>query len=160
MAGVAGKRSAGIVLFRRSSGLLEVLLGHMGGPFWARRDVGGWSIPKGECEAGEDDLVAARREFREELGLPVPDGELIELGAARQSSGKIVTAWAIEADLDPASVVPGTFSMEWPRGSGRLREFPEIDRAGWFDLPTAAEKIVGGQRQLLDRLAACVDTLA
>jgi predicted NUDIX family NTP pyrophosphohydrolase len=136
------------------------LLGHMGGPFWARRDVGGWSIPKGECEAGEDDLVAARREFREELGLPVPDGELIELGAARQSSGKIVTAWAIEADLDPASVVPGTFSMEWPRGSGRLREFPEIDRAGWFDLPTAAEKIVGGQRQLLDRLAACVDTLA
>lgn len=132
----------------------------MGGPFWARRDVGGWSIPKGECEAGEDDLVAARREFREELGLPVPDGELIELGAARQSSGKIVTAWAIEADLDPASVVPGTFSMEWPRGSGRLREFPEIDRAGWFDLPTAAEKIVGGQRQLLDRLAACVDTLA
>jgi predicted NUDIX family NTP pyrophosphohydrolase len=153
MVGVAGKRSAGIVLFRRKSGRTEVLLGHMGGPFWARRDAGGWSIPKGECEAGEDDLVAARREFQEELGLPVPDGALIELGAVRQSGGKTVVAWALDGDLDPGSMVPGTFSMEWPRGSGTLQEFPEIDRAGWFELPTAAEKIVTGQRPLLDRLA-------
>ncbi|HEX3783753.1 MAG TPA: NUDIX domain-containing protein [Pseudonocardiaceae bacterium] len=149
---MAAKHSAGILLFRGSA-RPEVLLGHMGGPFWARRDAGGWSMPKGECEPGEDELAAARREFAEELGLPVPDGELIELGAVRQSGGKIVTAWALEGDLDPGAVVPGTFSMEWPRGSGRLREFPEIDRAEWFDLPTAAEKVVAGQRPLLDRLA-------
>lgn len=130
----------------------------MGGPFWARKDAGGWSIPKGECEQDEDDLVAARREFQEELGLPVPAGELIELGTVRQSSGKTVVAWAIEGELDPDAMVPGTFSMEWPRGSGTLREFPEIDRAGWFELPAAAEKIVSGQRPLLDRLAEYLNT--
>ncbi len=154
------KQSAGIVLFRRSSARTEVLIGHMGGPFWARRDAGGWSIPKGECEPGEDAIAAARREFQEELGLPVPDGELIELGDVRQSSAKIVTAWALEGDLDPASIVPGTFTMEWPRGSGRLREFPEIDRANWFDLPTAAGKLVVGQRPLLDRLVEHLDSLS
>jgi predicted NUDIX family NTP pyrophosphohydrolase len=125
----------------------------MGGPFWSRKDAGAWSIPKGECEPDEEALVAARREFQEELGLPVPDGDLVELGEVRQSGGKVVTAWALAGDLDPALVVPGTFEMEWPRGSGKLTEFPEIDRVRWFELATAAEKIVAGQRPLLDRLA-------
>lgn len=153
MSRVVAKRSAGIVLYRRSAGQVEVLLGHMGGPFWARKDAGAWSIPKGECEPDEEALDAARREFQEELGLPVPDGELVELGEIRQSSGKVVTAWALAGDLDPALVVPGTFEMEWPRGSGRMKEFPEIDRAEWFDLVAAEEKIVAGQRPLLGRLA-------
>jgi predicted NUDIX family NTP pyrophosphohydrolase len=150
---VVAKRSAGIVLYRKSAEGVEVLLGHMGGPFWARKDAGGWSIPKGELEQDEDAASAARREFQEELGLPVPDGELVELGEVKQSGGKVVTAWALAGDLDPALVVPGTFEMEWPRGSGKVKEFPEIDRADWFDLATAAEKIVAGQRPLLDRLA-------
>lgn len=150
---MVAKRSAGIVLYRRSADGVQVLLGHMGGPFWARKDAGGWSIPKGELEPGEDAVSAARREFQEELGLPVPDGELVELGEVKQSGGKVVTAWALAGDLDPALVVPGTFEMEWPRGSGKVTEFPEIDRADWFDLATAAEKIVAGQRPLLDRLA-------
>ncbi|HJP77310.1 MAG TPA: NUDIX domain-containing protein [Pseudonocardiaceae bacterium] len=150
---MAAKRSAGIVLYRRSAGGVEVLLGHMGGPFWARKDAGAWSIPKGECEPDEDAANAARREFQEELGLPVPDGELAELGEVKQSGGKVVTAWALAGDLDPALVVPGTFEMEWPPRSGTMKEFPEIDRAEWFDLVTANEKIVGGQRPLLARLA-------
>jgi predicted NUDIX family NTP pyrophosphohydrolase len=150
---VVAKRSAGIVLYRTSGGGVEVLLGHMGGPFWARKDAGGWSIPKGELEPDEEPVNAARREFQEELGLPVPDGELVELGEVKQSGGKVVTAWALAGDLDPALVVPGTFEMEWPRGSGKLTEFPEVDRADWFDLATAAEKIVAGQRPLLARLA-------
>jgi predicted NUDIX family NTP pyrophosphohydrolase len=150
---VVAKRSAGIVLFRKSADGIEVLLGHMGGPFWARKDAGAWSIPKGECEQGEAALTAARREFQEELGLTVPAGELVELGEVKQSGGKVVTAWALAGDLDPALVVPGTFEMEWPRGSGKVKEFPEIDRAQWFDLATAAEKIVAGQRPLLGRLA-------
>jgi predicted NUDIX family NTP pyrophosphohydrolase len=153
---VVAKRSAGIVLYRRSAGGVEVLLGHMGGPFWARKDAGAWSIPKGECEPDEDAVSAARREFQEELGLPVPEGDLAELGEVKQSGGKVVTAWALAGDLDPALVVPGTFEMEWPRGSGTMKEFPEIDRAQWFDLATASEKIVGGQRPLLDRLADVV----
>lgn len=150
---MVAKRSAGIVLYRRSAGGVEVLLGHMGGPFWARKDAGAWSIPKGELDPGEDAASAARREFSEELGLPVPDGELVELGEVKQSGGKTVTAWALAGDLDPALVVPGTFEMEWPPRSGRRAEFPEIDRADWFGLGTAAEKIVAGQRPLLDRLA-------
>jgi predicted NUDIX family NTP pyrophosphohydrolase len=150
---VVAKRSAGIVLYRKSADGVQVLLGHMGGPFWARKDAAAWSIPKGECEPGEDAVSAARREFQEELGLPVPDGEPVELGEVKQSGGKVVTAWALAGDLDPALVVPGTFEMEWPRGSGKVKEFPEIDRADWFDLATAAEKIVAGQRPLLDRLA-------
>lgn len=153
MAVVVAKRSAGIVLYRRSAGGVEVLLGHMGGPFWARKDAGAWSIPKGECEPDEDAVTAARREFQEELGLPVPEGELVELGEVKQSGGKVVAAWALAGDLDPALVVPGTFEMEWPPRSGKLKEFPEIDRAEWFDLATASEKIVGGQRPLLGRLA-------
>ncbi|MDX6313823.1 MAG: hypothetical protein QOF84_7215 [Streptomyces sp.] len=155
---VAVKRSAGILLHRTSSGgETEVLLGHMGGPFWDGRDEAAWSVPKGEYEPDEEPLAAARREFLEELGLPVPDGEPVPLGEARQSSGKIVTIWAVEGDLDPALVVPGTFTMEWPRGSGRLQEFPEIDRAEWFGLDQAREKLVKGQRVFIDRLA---ETLA
>jgi predicted NUDIX family NTP pyrophosphohydrolase len=150
---VVSKRSAGILLFRRTDGgQVEVFLGHMGGPFWARRDTAAWSVVKGEYEGDEEPQAAARREFEEELGLPLPDGELIALGEARQAGGKVVTVWALEADLDPARVVPGTFTMEWPRGSGRRQEFPEIDRAAWLGLPEAREKLVTGQRVFLDRL--------
>ncbi|HEX9336343.1 MAG TPA: NUDIX domain-containing protein [Pseudonocardiaceae bacterium] len=150
---MAGKRSAGILVFRRTNGQVEVLIAHMGGPLWARRDAGAWSIPKGEYEPDETAEAAARREFQEELGLPVPAGELVELGSVTQSSGKVVTAWALEGDLDPGLVVPGTFEMEWPKGSGVRREFPEIDRAAWFDLAAAREKLVTAQREFLDRLA-------
>jgi predicted NUDIX family NTP pyrophosphohydrolase len=152
---VVDKRSAGILPFRRTGGTdgdIEVLLGHMGGPFWARRDAGAWSVIKGEYEPGETPEAAARREFQEELGLPVPDGELIPLGEARQRNGKIVTVWAVEADLDPSQAVPGTFTMEWPRGSGRSQQFPEIDRAAWLGLRQAREKVVPGQQVFLDRL--------
>jgi predicted NUDIX family NTP pyrophosphohydrolase len=149
----AGRRSAGLLLHR---GGTEVLLGHMGGPFWARRDDGGWSIPKGECEPDEPPLQAAYREFVEELGLPVPVGELVDLGELRQSSGKIVAVWALAADLDLAGFEPGTFELEWPRGSGRLQAFPEIDRAAWLDVATARRKLVAGQVAFLDRLAAAV----
>jgi predicted NUDIX family NTP pyrophosphohydrolase len=151
---MAGVRSAGILVFRGAGERREVLIAHMGGPFWSRKDDGAWSIPKGECEPGEDELVAARREFTEELGLPVPAGELLPLGSAKQSSGKVVTVWAVEGDLDPAAVVPGTFELEWPRGSGTLREFPEVDRVGWFDLTAARAKLVKGQRVFVDRVAA------
>ena len=150
---MSGKQSAGILLYRKKNGELEVLLGHMGGPFWARKDAGGWSLPKGEYEPDETPEAAARREFQEELGLPVPDGELVELGEVRQSGGKVVTAWALEGELDPELIVPGTFEMEWPKGSGRLQEFPEIDRAGWFDLAQARQKILKSQQPFLDRLA-------
>lgn len=149
--------SSGILLYRRSQGTTEVLIGHMGGPFWARRDDGAWSIPKGERNPGEDPQAAARREFSEELGLPVPPGELASLGDVQQSGGKVVTVWALEGDLEPAQVTPGTFQMEWPRGSGRLQEFPEIDRAAWFDLGSARAKLVKAQRAFLDRLEAMVD---
>jgi predicted NUDIX family NTP pyrophosphohydrolase len=151
---VAAKRSAGILLFRRAGGETEVLLGHMGGPLWARRDARGWTIPKGEYEPDEHPQAAARREFMEELGVPVPDGALLELGEVRQSGGKTVTAWAIEADLDPDAVVVGTFQLEWPKGSGQIREFPELDRVSWLNLDTARDKIVAAQATFLDRLAA------
>jgi predicted NUDIX family NTP pyrophosphohydrolase len=150
---MAAKRSAGILLFRTQNGQPEVLIAHMGGPLWSRRDAGAWSIPKGEYLDDEAPQAAARREFQEELGLPVPDGDLIELGSVKQSSGKIVTVWALRGDLDPAQVVPGTFRMEWPKGSGVQREYPEIDRVGWFALPTAGEKLVTAQREFLNRLA-------
>ena len=125
----------------------------MGGPFWARRDAGAWSVPKGEYEPEEEPEAAARREFAEELGLPVPPGPLLDLGSVRQSGGKTVTVWALAADLEPARVVPGTFVMEWPRGSGRLREFPELDRVAWLPLGAARDLVVGAQREFLDRLA-------
>jgi predicted NUDIX family NTP pyrophosphohydrolase len=148
---MAGKRSAGILLFRTTNGQAEVLLGHMGGPFWSRKDDGAWSVPKGEYGFGETPEDAARREFTEELGLPVPTGDLVELGAVRQS-GKEITVWALEADLDPEKIEPGTFDLEWPRGSGKIQQFPEIDRVAWFELEQARDKIVAGQRPFLDRL--------
>ncbi|MDQ0912480.1 NUDIX domain-containing protein [Streptomyces canus] len=148
------RTSAGLLLFRHADEGLEVLLGHMGGPFFARRDAGAWTVPKGEYEpASESAWAAARREFQEELGLPPPDGEAVPLGEVRQTNGKVVTAWAIEADLDPATVVPGVFSMEWPPKSGRMREFPELDRVEWFGLDRARTVIVKAQAAFLDRLA-------
>lgn len=151
--------SAGLLLFRRTPTGIEVLLGHMGGPYFARKDAGGWSIPKGLYEADEAPLAAARREFEEELGAPPPEsGPPIELGVVRQRSGKLVTAWAIEADFDAANIVSNTFELEWPPKSGRTQSFPEIDRAAWFDVETARVKMVGGQQELLDRLLDQVQT--
>ena len=129
----------------------------MGGPLWANRDAGAWSIPKGEYLEDETPEAAARREFGEELGLPVPAGELVDLGTVKQTSGKIVTAWALRGDLDPTQIVPGTFEMEWPRGSGRVGEFPEIDRVEWFEPSVAKEKMVVTQRAFLDRLATWLE---
>lgn len=146
------RRSAGLLLFRRGDQCPEVLLGHMGGPFFARRDAGAWTMPKGEYEPGESPWEAARREFQEELGLPPPDGQAVPLGEVRQAGGKLVTAWAIEADLDPAIIEPGTFTMEWPPRSGRLQEFPELDRVAWFALDRARDVIVKAQAAFLDRL--------
>lgn len=131
---------------------MEVLLAHMGGPFWARRDAGAWSLPKGEHEPGEESLAAAQREFSEELGLPVPGGSALELGALKQPSGKVVHAWALEADLDVSEVHGNTFELEWPRGSGQVRRFPEVDRAEWFAISAARERLIGGQVPFLDRL--------
>lgn len=149
----ASRTSAGIVLYRGcADGTVEVLLGHMGGPYWARKEAGAWTIPKGEVEPGEDLLAVARREFREELGVSVPPGDLTDLGEIRQSSGKTVRAWAVKGDLDATAIVSNTFDLEWPPKSGRIQTFPEIDRAAWFDLESAHSVIVHGQRPLLDRL--------
>ncbi|MEU0216314.1 NUDIX domain-containing protein [Streptomyces sp. NPDC006265] len=147
------KRSAGLLLFHPGDDGLDVLLGHMGGPFFARRDAGAWTVIKGEYEPDEPAWEAARREFQEEVGLPPPDGEAIDLGEVRQTGGKIVTVWAIRADLDPATITPGTFRMEWPPKSGRLQEFPELDRVAWFGLDRARSVIVKAQAAFLDRLA-------
>lgn len=149
---MAVRRSAGLLVFRTSGGRLEVLVAHMGGPYWAARDAGAWTVPKGEYAQGETALAAARREFTEELGLPVPDGEPVPLGEARQAGGKVVTVWAVEGDLDPELVVPGTFTMEWPRGSGVVRTFPEVDRVQWCAPREAAERLVAGQRVFVERL--------
>jgi predicted NUDIX family NTP pyrophosphohydrolase len=146
-------RSAGILLYRRLGGRSEVLLVHPGGPFWSRRDEGAWSIPKGEYEDGEDPLEAAQREFEEELGRAAPDGEPLDLGEIRQKSGKLVHAWALEGDLDPDEITSNTFTLEWPPRSGRMREFPEVDRAGWFTLEHARDKLNPAQVALLERLA-------
>ncbi|MFE5793077.1 NUDIX domain-containing protein [Streptomyces sp. NPDC056503] len=156
---MAARRSAGLLVFRRAragDGGIEVLIGHMGGPFWARRDQAAWSVPKGEYGPDERPEDAARREFLEELGLPVPEGEWLGLGEVRQAGGKTVTVWAVEGDLDPAAVVPGTFSMEWPPRSGALAEFPELDRVGWFTPEAAAPLLVTGQREFLERLVTRV----
>ncbi|WP_320776029.1 NUDIX domain-containing protein [Streptomyces sp. CRN 30] len=147
------RRSAGLLLYRRGAHGPEVLLGHMGGPFFARRDAGAWTVPKGEYGSDESPWAAARREFQEELGLPPPGGEAVPLGEVRQAGGKTVTAWAVEGDLDPAAVVPGTFSLEWPPRSGRVQEFPELDRVAWFPLDRARQVIVRAQTAFLDRLA-------
>jgi predicted NUDIX family NTP pyrophosphohydrolase len=149
-----GHRSAGLLLHRRTAGgAVEVLLGHMGGPFFARREAGAWTIPKGEYEADEEPFAAALREFREELGLEPPDGPAVPLGEVRQAGGKTVTVWAVEADLDPRAVTPGTFEMEWPRGSGRIQVFPELDRVAWLPVDRAAEVVVKAQAEFLRRLA-------
>jgi predicted NUDIX family NTP pyrophosphohydrolase len=156
---VPPSESAGLLLYRRTPRGLEVLLGHMGGPYFAGKDAGAWSIPKGLYEADEAPLAAARREFEEELGAPPPmAGPPLELGVIRQRSGKLVAAWAIEADFDTSNVVSNTFELEWPPKSGRRQSFPEIDRAGWFDIETARSKMVGGQDGLLDRLLAQVQS--
>ncbi|MFF9815669.1 NUDIX domain-containing protein [Streptomyces sp. NPDC014006] len=150
---MTAKHSAGLLLFRRTPDGLEVLLGHMGGPYFAKKDAGAWTVVKGEYDPDEPAWDAARREFREELGIAPPDGEAVPLGEVRQTGGKVVTVWAVEADLDPAGITPGTFVMEWPPRSGRMREFPELDRVAWFTLGTAREVIVRAQAAFLDRLA-------
>jgi predicted NUDIX family NTP pyrophosphohydrolase len=147
------RRSAGFLLHRDAGGGIEVLLVHPGGPFWARRDAGAWSIPKGEYSDGEDPLDAARREFAEELGSRAPDGDPADLGEIRQKSGKVVHGWALVGDLDPVAIQSNTFTLEWPPRSGRTREFPEVDRAEWFELERAREKINPAQAAFLDRLA-------
>lgn len=152
-----GKTSAGLLLYRTRPAGPEVLLGHLGGPLWARRDDGAWTLPKGEYDpAVEQPVDAARREFTEELGLSVPPGALLPLGAVVQAGGKRVLAFALAADLDPASVVPGTFEMEWPPRSGRLQTFPELDRVAWFALADATGKLIAAQRDFLDRLVAAL----
>lgn len=145
-------RSAGILLYRRREGRIEVLLVHPGGPFWARRDLGAWSIPKGEYESDEEPLRAARREFQEELGTAAPDGPTLDLGEIRQKGGKLVRAWALEGDLDPEQIVSNTFPLEWPPRSGQWIEVPEVDRAGWFSLDEARVRINPAQVTLLERL--------
>lgn len=151
---MVARRSAGLLVFRRGERGFEVLLAHPGGPLWARRDVGAWSLPKGEYPPDEVAVDAARREFEEELGLPAPLGGLLPLGDVRQAGGKVVTAWAVQGDLDPQAMVPGFFELEWPRGSGTMRTFPEVDRVAWFDVSEARTRILAGQRPLLDRLEA------
>ena len=147
------KQSAGLLLFRRREGALEVLLVHPGGPFWARKDDGAWSIPKGEVEPAEDVLTAARREVEEETGAR-PSGPFISLAPVHQTGGKIVHVWAAESDFDPASLTSNLFEMEWPPKSGKLKSFPEVDRAGWFDIETAARKILASQAVVLQHLQA------
>ena len=147
------KRSAGILLYRDR----EVLLVHPGGPFWAKKDAGAWSIPKGEYEAGDDPRACALREFEEELGTALRAGtDLVELGDVRQKSGKVITAYAAAADVDADAIRSNTFTIEWPPRSGRMQEFPEVDRAGWFSFEEAAEKLNPAQAELLVRLAALI----
>jgi predicted NUDIX family NTP pyrophosphohydrolase len=150
------KRSAGLLLYRVLDDDVEVLLGHPGGPFWARKDDGAWSIPKGEYTDEEDPWLAARREFREEIGLDAPDGPRFEFAPLKQPGGKIVTAFAVRGDLDIADSVSNTFELEWPRGSGKIREYPEIDRVAWLSVTQARQKLLRGQQPLLDRLMELV----
>jgi predicted NUDIX family NTP pyrophosphohydrolase len=147
------KTSAGLLLYRRREDGVEVFLAHPGGPFWARKDRQAWSIPKGEYEAGEDALAAARREFAEETGVE-PEGPFVALTPRRQPGGKVVHAWAVEGDCDATAIRSNTFEMEWPPRSGRMQTFPEIDRAAWFSLAEARDKVHAGQVGLLDELAA------
>ncbi len=148
------KRSAGLLLFRERAGSLEVLLVHPGGPFWANKDEGAWSIPKGEIDEGEEPLAAARREFEEETGFAPPAGDAVPLEPVRQPGGKTVLAWAIEGDLDPAGLRSGTFEIEWPPRSGTRRSFPEVDRAEWLAIAAAERSILKGQAPLLTQLQA------
>jgi predicted NUDIX family NTP pyrophosphohydrolase len=145
-------RSAGILLYRRPAGRLEVLLVHPGGPFWARKDEGAWSIPKGEHGDDEEPLACARREFAEETGMELAAGELLDLGEVRQRSGKRVQAWAAEGDFEPDALRSNAFTLEWPPRSGRTQEFPEVDRAGWFAPDDARRRLVAAQAAFVDRL--------
>ena len=149
--------SAGILLFRRAGATVEVLIVHPGGPLWARRDDGAWSIPKGEYEPGEEPLAAARREFAEEIGGPAPDGEALALGEVRQKSGKRVIAWALEGDLDVTAIRSNTFAMQWPPRSGRIQEFPEVDRGEWVTPAGARAKLNPAQVEFVDRLVDMLD---
>jgi predicted NUDIX family NTP pyrophosphohydrolase len=150
-----GARSAGLLAYRVSGkGALEVLIAHPGGPFWVRKDEGAWSVPKGEYQDGDDALSAAYREFTEETGLapPAPPAAAVPLGELRQAGGKLVSVWAVEGDLDVAKAVSNTFEMEWPRGSGRMQEFPEVDRVEWMSLEQARVKLLKSQTPFLDTL--------
>jgi predicted NUDIX family NTP pyrophosphohydrolase len=151
---VAKKTSAGLLVYRRQDEL-EIFLVHPGGPFWAKKDAGAWTIPKGEIAEGEQPLEAAKREFREETGFEI-DGKFRRLDPIKQAGGKIVQAWAIEADCDPARLQSNRFSIEWPPKSGKTREFPEVDRAGWFTVAEARTKILAGQIGLIDQLLSLV----
>ncbi len=149
---MVARTSAGLLPYRVRDGRLEVLIAHMGGPLWARRDEGAWSVIKGEHDEHEDALAAARREFEEETGAAAPGGPVLELGEVRQSGGKRVTAWAVEADLDTAALRSNTFELEWPPRSGRMQAFPEVDRFEWCELEPARRRLVKAQAELLDRL--------
>jgi predicted NUDIX family NTP pyrophosphohydrolase len=157
VAAAAGRASAGILLYRGNAQQLEVLLGHLGGPLWSRRDERAWTIPKGEPLPGESLLDTARREFTEELGSPPPSGAPIELGSVRQSGGKVVTAFALAGDFEPDHLRSNLFEMMWPPRSGRLQQFPELDRVAWFSTDVAARKVIGAQHAFLDRLVAALD---
>ena len=147
------KHSAGLVVYRKNNGRIEVLVGHMGAPWWAKKDIGAWSVPKGEIEEGEDPQAAAKREFEEELGLPAPAGDFLELGTIEQYNNKTVIAWAVETDMEVRHIKGNTFKAEWPPRSGNMQEFPEIDRAQWMTPEIAAKKTVRGQDELFKRLA-------
>jgi predicted NUDIX family NTP pyrophosphohydrolase len=151
------KLSAGLLLYRIRDGVVEVLIGHPGGPFWAKKDDGAWSILKGEYVDGEDPWEAARREFTEETGLAPPDGPRLEFEPVRQPSGKILSAFAVNGDVDVRDVHSNTFEIEWPKGSGRMREFPEVDRVQWFSVAEARTKLLKGHRVILDWLMAHPD---
>ena len=152
------RRSAGVLAFRHREGMLQVFLVHPGGPFWAKKDAGAWTIPKGEFTAAEDPLAAAKREFEEETGI-VPDGRFLPLGELKQPGGKVISAWALEHDFDAAQIRSNTFTIEWPPKSGRTQQFPEVDAGAWFSLPEARIKLIKGQLEFLTRLAELDRTL-
>jgi len=150
--------SAGLLLYRPAQGDIEVLIGHPGGPFWARKDDGAWSIPKGEYTDGDDPWQAAQREFEEELGMPPPTAARLDLGTIKQPSGKVLTVFAVAGTLDTTDAHSNTFDMEWPKGSGRIQSFPEIDRVGWFPIAEARVKLLKGHVPFLDRLLQHADS--
>ncbi len=153
---MSSKRSAGILLYRHRDGRIEVLLVHPGGPFWSKKDDGAWFVPKGELEGDEEPFAAARREFQEELGSAPPAGEPLALGTVKNKSGKLIYAWALDGDLDTESVKSNTFELEWPPRSGKMREFPEVDRASFFSLEAAATKMHSAELPFLERLGELV----
>jgi predicted NUDIX family NTP pyrophosphohydrolase len=151
------KQSAGVLVYRHKDSIVEVLIGHQGGPFFAKKDKGAWSIPKGEFPDGEDPTEAAKREFQEEIGQPVPAGEFIELGHTKNKSGKTIYVWAVEGNLDATNITSNTFIMEWPPHSGQQQKFPEIDKAAWVEISKAIDKLNSGQTVFLERLAEKLD---